>query len=214
MLRRIPLFAVLLAGLAACSSNPEDNRLIKEFFQRADVAAPNAAFVAARDANAPTYIGSLQTKENAYTLFARQTTNAKGESTWVSPDNLSLGMTDGVVIATRGFGDDQMAADARQTFAALKTGQNRITEHFVTRLDGDNQARTLAFRCEVSRQRQDAVRLSETYTADTDLFFETCRNGDTEFVNFFWVERGSRQIVQSRQWISDETGALALRFVK
>ncbi|NVK45133.1 MAG: YjbF family lipoprotein [Rhodobacteraceae bacterium] len=214
MFRRIPLFAVLCAGLAACSSNPEDSRLLKDYFQGADEAEPNAAFVAARDANAPTYIGSLQTQENAYTLFARQTTNAKGESTWVSPDNLSLGMTDGMIIATRGFGDDQMAADARQTLAALKAGQNRITEHFVTRLDGDNQAHTLAFRCDVAFQKQDAVQLSEAYTANTDLFFETCRNGETDFVNFFWVERGSRQIVQSRQWISDETGALALRFVK
>ena len=117
-----------------------------------------------------------------------------------------------MIIATRGLGGDQLAGDASQTLAALQAGRNGVTERFVTLLNGESQAETLAFRCQVERQRQTVVDLGP-YTADTDLFYETCRNGQIRFRNLFWVERGSRKLVQSRQWISKTVGTLALRSV-
>ncbi len=207
------LFGLSLA-LGACSSGTSQSDLVSEYLAPPGSTDPDPAFIAARNAGAPALVAALQSKDNAYSLFVQQTENAKGEETWISFDKLSLGLKDGMIIATRGFGYDQLAGDADQTLAALKAGRETITERFVTMLTGESQAETLAFRCQITAQSQQDIKLSDTYISSTDLFNETCRNGLIEFRNFFWVERGSRDIVQSRQWISEETGALALRSVK
>jgi len=213
VLRPLGLILACVAGLSACSSDEGTSELIEKVFNRSDEADPNPTFVAYEQAGAPAYVVSLEAKDKAYTLFVKQTTNAKGEETWISLDNLSMGMKNGMILATRGLGGDQLATDPSQTLAALRAGEDRITERFITLLNGENQAKTLAFRCQVARQRQAAVSLSPSYTADTDLFYEFCRNGDIDFRNLFWVERGSRNLVQSRQWISETIGTLALRSV-
>ncbi len=212
VLRPLGFMFALLAGLSACSSDPNRPNMLEGLVNKSDEAEPDPTFLAYQQAGAPAYLVSLEAKDKAYTVFVRQTTNAKGEETWISLDKLSLGMKNGMIIATRGMGGDQLAGDPSQTLAALKAGRNEVTERFVTLLNGESQAETLAFRCEVERQRQADVDLGP-YTADTDLFYETCRNGQIRFRNLFWVERGSRNLVQSRQWISETVGTLALRAV-
>lgn len=213
-LRSFSYMLVTLTVLAGCSSDPNQTALIKQAFSKTAVLEPGTAFLTARNSGAPTYVAGLQNKENAYTLFVRQTVNTKGEETWISPDHLSLGMKDGIIIATRGFGNDVYAADIDSTLHALKAGdENTVTEHFVTPLSGSSQVERLAFRCQITHQSREPVPLSSSYTADTDLYYETCRNGQMNFQNLFWVERETKKIVQSRQWISEETGELALRLV-
>ncbi|MDO6458424.1 YjbF family lipoprotein [Celeribacter halophilus] len=203
-----------LAFLAGCSSDPNQSALLKQTFNKSAPLEPSATFLALQNSGAPTYVAGLQNKQDAYTLFVRQTVNAKDEETWISPDHLSLGMKDGMIIATRGFGNDIYAADVGGTLSALQKGDEvSITEHFITPLSGSSQVERLAFRCQVTHQSREPVPLSESYTADTDLFYETCRNGQMNFQNLFWVEQKTKRIVQSRQWISAETGELALRKV-
>lgn len=212
-LRPFGLTLALCAGLSACSSDPETPNLLMQFVGGKDDVEPDPTFIAYEQAGAPSYVVSLESTKGAYTLFVRQTVNAKGEETWISLDRLSLGMTDGMIIASRGLGGDQLAGDPSQTLAALKAGRSEITERFITLLNGENQPEILAFRCQVERQRRTALDLGG-YTADTDLFYENCRNSQTQFRNLFWVERGSHELVQSRQWISETVGTLALRVVK
>jgi hypothetical protein len=212
--RPIGLVIAFLAGLNACSSDPEKPALLDLFADGSGDREPDPAYLASDQADAPAYMVSHESKDRAYAAFVRHTVNAKGEETWISLDYVSLGMKNGMIIATRGMGGDQLAGDPSQTFAALEAGRNGITERFITLLNGESQAETLAFRCQVERERQAPVRLSTSYTADTDLFSETCRNGEMEFRNLFWVERGSRKLVQSRQWISETIGTLALRVLR
>jgi hypothetical protein len=209
-LRPFGLALALLSGLSACSSDPDNPNLLTQFMKDKGEVVPDETFVAYEAAGAPAYIVSLQSSDNAFTVFVRQTTNAKGEETWISLDKLSLGMKSGMIIATRGLGGDQLAGDPYQTLAAVEAGRNGITERFITHLNGDNQAETIALRCNVTFQKQAPVDLGG-YTANTDLFYEDCRNTQTKFRNFFWVERGTRKLVQSRQWISESVGSVALR---
>jgi len=203
-----------LAILAGCSSDSNQSALLKQTLSKTATLEPNATFVTLQNSGAPTYVAGLQNKKDAYTLFVRQTVNAKDEETWISPDHLSLGMKDGIIIATRGFGNDIYAADVDGTLHALQSGEeNTITEHFITPLSGSSQVERLAFRCQVTHQSREPVPLSESYTADTNLFYETCRNGQMTFQNLFWVEQKTKRIVQSRQWISEATGELALRLI-
>jgi hypothetical protein len=209
-LRPFGLAFALFAGLSACSSDSENGTLLTQLMDGKDAIMPDETFLAYEAAGAPAYIMSLQSVDNAFTVFVQQTTNAKGEETWISLDKLSLGMKNGMIIATRGLGGDQLAGDPYQTLATVKAGRNDVTERFITLLNGESQAETLAFRCNVTFQKQASVDLGG-YTANTDLYYEDCRNTQTKFRNFFWVERGSRELVQSRQWISETVGSVALR---
>ncbi|MDO6724796.1 YjbF family lipoprotein [Celeribacter halophilus] len=210
-------FSLIVMGclaLVGCSSDPNQSAFVRQALTRNAVLEPDAEFSDLQSSGAPAYVAGLQNKEGAYTLFVRQTINAKGEETWISPDHLSLGMKEGMIIATRGFGNDVFAADVNKTLLALKVGhESDIVEHFITPLSGSSQVERLAFRCRVTKISRQSVPLGVNYTADTDLFEETCRNGQSDFQNLFWVERGSRRIVQSRQWIGEETGDIALRLV-
>lgn len=212
-LRPFGLAVALIAGLSACSSDPDTptNPLTNLVRGKAPI-APDPTFLAYQAAGAPTLVLALQSRGNASSLFVHQTTNAKGEETWISPQKLSLAMKNGMIIATRGWGADQLAGDPYQTLAALKAGHNGITERFITHLNGESQAETVAFRCSVTFQKQAPVDLS-SYTASTNLYYEDCRNAQTTFRNLFWVERGTRKIVQSRQWISESLGSVASRVV-
>jgi hypothetical protein len=214
LMRFFSLTFIGCLALIGCSSDPNQSEFVRQAFTRNAEIEPDAEFSDLQSSGAPAYVAGLQNKEGAYTLFVRQTINAKGEETWISLDHLSLGIKEGMIIATRGFGNDIYAADVDKTLLALKVGRERaITEHFITPLSGSSRVERLAFRCLVTRVSRQSVPLSVSYTADTDLFFETCRNGQIDFQNLFWVERGSRRIVQSRQWISKETGDIALRLV-
>lgn len=207
----IRMVIALTLGLTACSSSKDEPSLLSLLINSPTEAPTNPTFEALDQTNAPAVVVSLEKADNAFAIFLRQTTNAKSQETWISFDNLLLGMKDGMVIATRGLGDDLLAGDPYATLAALKTGEKSIiTERFASILGGDSNVDTIAFRCEVEYKRRVPVDLGP-YTADTSLYYENCRNGQTSFRNLFWVERTNMEIIQSRQWISESVGTLAIR---
>lgn len=214
MNRRIwPVSAVLVTvlALAGCSNDPQSQTLIKGVFQRQQVVDVDETFVAVAKAGAPALIVGIQGREGAYSGFVRQYVNAQGIESWISGDRLLVALKDGMLVATRGFGGDLLAADASQTARAIRAGKPGVVEHFATRITGEDQAERLAFRCRVSRGPQMDVALSETLVVQTDVWQEACRNGDLTFDNSYWVAQG--EIVQSVQWASPEFGALAMRVV-
>jgi hypothetical protein len=202
--------AVLLSILAACSSNPENQEVVKGLFSGGKAAEPTAEFLTLAEREVPAYVVSVEARVGAFSTLLRQTVNGKGEETWISGDGLSVGMRQGMVIATRGFGGDMLAGDARETHALLKAGREGISKRFITILNGEDEAQTLSFVCRVSPQTRQPLELGG-YTADTLLVKEECRNETISYNNLFWVEQGTAKIVQSRQWISSHLGTLALR---
>lgn len=201
----------LAALLAACSSNPEQSALLKSvLLPAADIPKPDPIFLAVAEAGAPAYVVSVERREKAYSSFVLQTRNAQGEESWVSGDGLSVAMKDGLILSTRGFGGDLMSTDTTRLSAMLRSGQTGITELFTTHLDGNDQTVHGAFRCRVQPEGTRPVDLGNG-EQPTDYITATCRNGITQFTNLYWMDRNTGQIIQSRQWISDEVGTLALR---
>lgn len=208
------ILAVFLAVLAlsGCSSDPAQQALVKQALHPQESRAPDPAFVALAASDAPMLILSVETRNQAYAQFARQSTNARGEDSWISGDNLSLGMQHGLIIATRGFGGDLMSADVTR-IAPLITGQQMgIAEHFLSHLNGNDQIEISAFRCEVTKRGARDVDLGP-YVAKTSLMVSHCRNGQTAFKNLYWVEDRSGKVVQSKQWISPYIGMVSTRVI-
>jgi hypothetical protein len=203
---------MIAVAVTGCSSDPQTSNVVKDFLSGPQIPEPTAEFIALAEAGAPAYVLSVEEREGAFSSLFRQTVNKQGEETWISGDKLSVGMKQGMIIATRGLGGDMLAGDSSQTLAAIKAGREGNTLRFITHLNGNNEAHTLSFRCRLSKTTRQPLDLG-AYSVDTVLVSEACTNGDIQFTNLFWVEQGRNRIMQSRQWISDHLGTLALRVI-
>ena len=114
-MRLVLLIGLLATALSACSSDTTQSGSGKRLFGKSELAAVSPRTAALGQQGAPAYVAVLEAREGAQTVFLRQTVNAKAEETWISNEELSLGMKRGMVLATRGFGGDVLAIDASQT---------------------------------------------------------------------------------------------------
>ncbi len=124
--------------------------------------------------------------------------------TWISLEGVSFVFENGLLIGTRGFGDDLMGSDADAGQRSLAGGGNHIrTLDF---LNGLSQIERRTYQCAtVQTGREDITIVERTYT--TSVFEETCTGSTGDFKNTYWRDANG-VIWQSRQWISDGVGYL------
>ncbi len=201
-----------LATLGACSSDPNQQALVTQALHPHQQQAPDPQFLALAKSGAPLMVLSVENRAGAYAQFARQSVAGSGAESWISGDHLSLGISDGFIIATRGFGGDMMSADATQIKPLILGRREGIADLFLSHLDGEDQVKISAYRCRVTRRGARQIDLG-TYQAATSLMVADCRNGDATFRNLYWVEDQTEQIVQSKQWMSPFTGTVATRVI-
>jgi len=130
--------------------------------------------------------------------------NNGSKVTWLSPDGISVAFDDGVLVGTRGLGEDLMGADV----AGTKSGFFGNSNYLINRsyLDGSDQIITAQFRCSMVVDRTEVITIYEQ-TYDTRVYVETCENDEYLYRNSFW--RGSNGVIwQARQWISADAGYL------
>jgi len=140
---------------------------------------------------------------DATAFLAKAGTNGS-KVTWVTVDGLSLTFDRGMLVASRGFGDDLMGSDVDGAIASLSGGGNHLrTLDFLTSLD---QIERRSFQCETVVTGTEMLTIIEL-TYQTEVIEETCTDGDFSFKNTYWRDRNGI-IWQSRQWIAPQTGFL------
>jgi hypothetical protein len=122
-------------------------------------------------------------------------------TTWASKDGISVSLDRGVLVATRGLGDDLMAAGAQATLDALtgKPGEYRRIYRF---LDAQNHADYELMGCTMQTLGPETLAARRLIRHE-----ETCRTFTDSHTNVYWTNPGGR-IVASRQWISPLVGSL------
>lgn len=127
--------------------------------------------------------------------------------TWITGDQVSLAFSDGVLVGTRGLGQDLMSADVTRTRQVLNGAPGTSYYlRFHSYLDGENQTVFRSFQCRVTAMKDEIVTLFERrYT--TRMIEETCNTPDIAVVNRFWQGRGGI-LWKSRQWVSPGVGYL------
>ncbi len=122
------------------------------------------------------------------TMFAEN----DGVRTYLSPDQISFSVRDGILVATRGLGDDLMSADVSDVLPRIRAGSGRAVR--VHRyLDGENQLILASFVCDYGRGSGGVVE-------------ESCQGEDRSFVNRYNLGGGG-QIVTSDQWVGVGQGS-------
>lgn len=112
---------------------------------------------------------------------------------WQTLDGITLSFRSGVLVATRGLGDDLMSADVNGTLAMLR-GTDEATHypHIRSYLDGEDRTVFRSFQC-----RRDA----RAEAAPARRITERCASPHGETTNTYWLDQ-TGEITRSRQWVS------------
>lgn len=212
VIRRFAIGAALALGLSACGSDKGPPALpIKAILTAqiemlkgggdapaAAVAAPDPAVLAEgrrvlQEAGQP--VISVTDRSLGLAAFMVPLGQNADVVTWASPEYQTLGMRDGVILATRGFGADLMSAVVPSA-AALRAGvgaHQRV--HYV--LDGADQTREQRFGCQLSVSNGETIAiLGLSYL--TKKVDEVCTGAAGSFTNSYWFDDAGL-IRQSRQ---------------
>lgn len=126
-------------------------------------------------------------------------------TTWRTADNATLSFDDGVLVSTRGLGDDLMGAGAEKTLAAFAGGDAGPYRRQYRYLDGENHTVYLNAGCTVQGRGTEAVDGRHLRRRD-----EVCETFHSAFTNVFWFDSMGR-VVRSRQWVGPEIGYVETR---
>ncbi len=123
-------------------------------------------------------------------------------TTWVSPGNVTMTFTDGILVGTRGLNEDLMGVDAPQTRAAIAAGGGSVTRRH-SFLDSEDQIQTRAMTCTVTRIGPEQIDTLEGPRTGVK-FEEACTGPALVLTNKYWVDQG--RIIRSNQAVSAGVG--------
>jgi len=167
-----------------------------------------ADFAARVESGAPLMIVNLEERD-ALTTFAL-VTDRNGDRTWRTQDNVTLSTRSGLLTSTRALGADLMSADVMESEALVLADRAGLAVRIHRYLDGQNGIEIDSYVCEITPfGRQDLT--LDGRTVQTRVLTEACTNPDNDFENSYWVSGG--RVVQSRQWVGPDVGAIAMREV-
>jgi hypothetical protein len=188
-----------LCLLTACSNAPAGPVGLKSLFFGGEQTQKFAALSAQ---GAPALAVALPgSRKNTNARFLRQGTSSDGVESWITGNDISLDIRRGMIVGSRGFGGDLMAADASETARLIAERRGGIVTRYHTEFGGDDIPKARAFKCRVTNK---GPWTSKTPKGDiaTVLMQEDCRGENVSFRNFFWVSPNSGTIIQSRQWLT------------
>ncbi|MFV2053712.1 YjbF family lipoprotein [Aliiroseovarius sp. YM-037] len=193
-------FALILCfGLFGCGADAPENP------------AAQAAFERRVQTGHPTIIASVE-EDGRVSSFARAAQN-KNVETWIGGDGVSLSFRHGLLTTTRGFGWDLMTTDNAESVALVRQRQIGTAIRIHRYLNGEGHLIARSFVCDVRSRGKRDIEISPE-TVQTVLVEEACTGTDDSFRNLYWIDTRNHTILQSRQWVGPEIGALALRLTK
>ena len=209
---------ISLLALAACGSDtdPASNTAVVRSFAASALGSVKASAPAsermtrARLAEVLTPV-MLTTIENTghQALIAEIETNGP-VATWSSVDDITISLRNGVIVATRGFGADLMAATVPAVSRSSGGGQTYTRVH--TLLNGEDQAVRTQFACTMQNYGAKTVDIVEI-SYQTSHVIESCTADGVSFRNEYWIS-GDQKMRKSRQWISPDVGFLTIEDVR
>ncbi len=215
-MKRTTIFGVTLALLTACGPI-YDNSAAKGFLavvqQRvaglSGAPAQPAAPVLTRaqaDANPGAFL--LVTAYGGNSVASLVVAAANGNRvTWLSADNVTVTLENGIIVATRGFPRDLIAAQANGVRAAIAAGGGKAQRIHETITDLDQISQEV-LQCSIVLDGAETVEILGKSTP-TRRYSEACEGQSTAFSNTYWVADGGA-IIKSSQAVSPATGFLVL----
>ena len=215
---KISLSAALIAatfGITSCGSLNEQSpaagisRMVKaRIAARSETPAPAAPVLTRQAADASPGAFILLSRAGTTSQASMVVAGVNGNKvTWMSADQVSITLDNGLLVATRGFVQDLMASDNTQVINALVASggtANRTIEY----LDGLDQISPELLQCRIA---SGGIENIETLgkVVKTERFDEDCTSQKMRFTNIYWINDDGA-IVKSRQLVSPGVGYVEL----
>lgn len=133
--------------------------------------------------------------------------------TYATPLMQSVTLRKGIVVATRGLGDDMISADVEALSPAIVGRHAGHGPRVLRFLDGLGKERPLPLDCVVSPAKaQQSYRFAGREWSGT-VMAEHCTGHGFDIVNSY-VVAGNGSIVASRQWVSPSLGYFTLQVLR
>lgn len=218
---RLRVALILFSGFftASCGNTPEiESRNIIPFMVKQMSGARAQTTQDPRTVLTPTVIASVDQPYLLAEILERQVSatliifnQSRDTQDWRSLDGISLVFDDGVLVATRGLGEDLFIADTLPDGYLLHPASQSYTRDY-RYLDGENREVTAIYNCKIVGNKLETVDLISR-TISTRKLSETCVPNDPDIAslsNTYWVDPSDGFIWQSRQFISGSVGYVML----
>lgn len=222
---RLPALLAIMA-LAACGSDRQATEGAG-VFKKLAVAAKTSLSTRKAGTRAPvdteamaasakqTVMGSIliaQFEINRYTTVLGQIGENAGIRTYATPDQKAMLVKGGVVVGTRGFGDDLMSAKADEAIRLIRARAVGTAKRTYRYLDGEGIERPLPMTCSIAPGSSQALAFGGQRFATVQVA-ETCVSGPLSVGNAYWVT-GDGSIVMSHQWIGQTLGFADIQLIR
>ncbi|MCA1777525.1 MAG: YjbF family lipoprotein [Loktanella sp.] len=132
---------------------------------------------------------------------------------WQTLDGITVTFRGGVLIATRGLGDDLMSSDVQNTLAMLRgSASSQYYPQIRSHLDGENQTRFRSYQCRRNDLSVQQTRIG-TITRSLTRVTEHCVSPDNETTNTYWLDP-TGTVLKSRQWVRPDIGYMETEYVR
>ncbi len=135
-----------------------------------------------------------------------------GVRTYVTPSEQSIMLKQGLIVGTRGLGNDLMSADLGSAAAMVAGRTGGQTRRVWRYLDGEGIERPLPMTCTISRGPAKSFSFAGN-AYNTVQMDESCAGQGLQITNSYWVT-GSGTIALSHQWIGPALGHVTIQLVR
>ncbi|WP_299684317.1 YjbF family lipoprotein [uncultured Tateyamaria sp.] len=147
-------------------------------------------------------------------LITRQDATLGQLDIWRTGDGTQLTLRSGVIIASRGLGDDVTSTDRRGSIAFVN---GRAADNWPLRLDIQTSAEGVVrhdFTCTGQSMGRQTLEIVER-TFPVELLSETCvGDNGVRIENQYYVDTRDGHVWQTNQWIGENIGYMATRVLK
>lgn len=133
--------------------------------------------------------------------------------TWRTADQVQLTLRDGVLVTTRGLGNDLGSSLADAAVSAVQTRRPVSGPHTLFVKTGDNGISTVELRCAMRTLGNMAIDIVQR-AFDVVHLQATCTGAHDTITFDYWVDVRDSTVWRSRQWAGPETGYIRTRLLK
>ncbi|SLN66108.1 hypothetical protein ROA7023_03130 [Roseisalinus antarcticus] len=135
-----------------------------------------------------------------------------GIETYRSFEGVGFAFRRGMLVSVRGVVGNLMAADVSQSLALVQARRPGVSTRFHSYLTGNDETETRTYRCVIEDRGPREIQVG-TAMRQTRLMAESCASLTDTFDNLYWVEASGGALLQTRQWMGPDDGAMSTRVV-
>lgn len=132
---------------------------------------------------------------------------------WRTAANSQVILRDGVLIGTKGLGNDLASVEASPALNAVRNRANGFGERVMYFRNDVNGINPMSLSCEIRNLGPETLEIVGR-SFPTTRMQEDCSTASGQISNHYWVDRNNGTVWKSRQWAGPEHGYFDMRLLK